>query len=198
MAKYSYEESKKRNRQKLDIKRLNQRIAETFDVLGEYSEQYQRFANEIMRVGDKKHPNELASYFRISRQGAGPVALSNQIINDPKALERIYELLEWKTVGQLVRYQQEKYKEEHPKSPKLTREEAISIIKERDKLRNYIQEHKDELYAFRETYEGLKNSKGKLSGDIIDMIYSIGNDEIRTRLTRRDEFYNDEEELPFA
>ena len=146
-----------------DITRINERISQLVETFGKEDTTVNAIKSYITSITDNYHLTK-----------RGKIAISQSEKN--KLTEKqINMLLSYSTVGQKIKKSKQVLKKQGIKKP--TREPAISHSIRESKIKDFIREHEQEIYANKDLYQAVKrrgdDNNARLYYDEVEQLFSL-------------------------
>lgn len=146
-----------------DITRINERISQLVETFGKEDTTVNAIKSYITSITDNYH---------LTRKGI--IAISQSEKN--KLTEKqINKLLSYSTVGEKIKRSKQNLKRQGIEKP--TREQAISHSIRESKIKDFIREHEQEIYANKDLFQAIKRkkdeNKARLYLDEVEKLFSL-------------------------
>ena len=146
-----------------DITKINERITQLVKTFGSNDSTVNAIKSYITTITDNYHFTKI-----------GSIAIS-QSEKNKLSEKQVNKLLSYGTVGSKIKSSKQKLKKYGVKNP--TREQAISHSIRESKIKDFIREHEQEIYANKDLYQAVKRSSSennaRLYYDEVEQLFSL-------------------------
>ena len=146
-----------------DITRINERITQLVKTFGSNDSTVNAIKSYITTITDNYHFTK-----------SGSIAIS-QSEKNKLSEKQVNKLLSYGTVGSKIKSSKQKLKKYGVKNP--TREQAISHSIRESKIKDFIREHEQEIYANKDLYQAVKRrsseNNARLYYDEVEQLFSL-------------------------
>ena len=146
-----------------DITKINERITQLVKTFGSNDSTVNAIKSYITTITDNYHFTK-----------SGSIAIS-QSEKNKLSEKQVNKLLSYGTVGSKIKSSKQKLKKYGIKKP--TREQAISHSIRESKIKDFIREHEQEIYANKDLYQAVKRrsdeNNSRLYLDEVEKLFSL-------------------------
>ena len=146
-----------------DITKINERITQLVKTFGSNDSTVNAIKSYITTITDNYHFTK-----------SGSIAIS-QSEKNKLSEKQVNKLLSYGTVGTKIKSSKQKLKKYGIKNP--TREQAISHSIRESKIKDFIREHEQEIYANKDLYQSVKRrgdeNNARLYYDELEQLFSL-------------------------
>lgn len=146
-----------------DITRINERISQLVEIFGKEDTTVNAIKSYITSITDNYHFTK-----------KGKIAIS-QSEKNKLSEKQINKLLSYSTVGDKIKRSKQTLKRQGIEKP--TREQAISNTIRESKIKDFISEHEQEIYANKDLFQAVKRrgdeNKARLYLDEVEKLFAI-------------------------
>jgi len=155
----------KKTRYQKDITRINERLYQVGKTFGKEDTTYQSIVSYLSSIGANTHETT-----------KGYIAIS-QSEKSKLTEKQVTKLLSFSTVGEKIKRGRKSLKKRGVKKP--TRKKIIEHVMKSSKIKQFIKEHEQEIYSYKELYQAVKRRKDENNArlyedEVIELFNLIG------------------------
>ena len=146
-----------------DITKINERITQLVKTFG---------SNDSTVNAIKSYITTITNNYHFTKSGSIAISQSEK---NKLSEKQVNKLLSYGTVGSKIKSSKQKLKKYGVKNP--TREQAISHSIRESKIKDFIREHEQEIYANKDLYQAVKrrssDNNARLYYDEVEQLFSL-------------------------